>query len=199
MTDEAFLLDTPMLEMGSVIGDFRILSALGSGTYANVYLVEPLKPVDAERWGNVALKYFKRKDLQIEELFEEVFYMAKLSPIGYHVEIHQAFPKERYFIMKFMENGTLKDKLRSQGTIPLQEAIQVVYRLCKGLTYMHEKGILHRDIAPRNIFFDENHTAMLGDLGCAIYHKDPAIIKVTGHKPYIDPLVIQGGGSKFSL
>lgn len=54
--------------------------------------------------------------------------------------------------MELLEGETLKDKLKREGTMSVEEALPIVFGVLGALKAVHEKGIIHRDIAPDNIY-----------------------------------------------
>jgi serine/threonine-protein kinase len=75
----------------------------------------------------------------------------------------------RYFIaMEFLEGQTLRDRLQVGGAVPIQEAVQITTALCDALQYAHERGVIHRDIKPDNIFLlRPDNRVKLADFGIA--------------------------------
>ncbi|MGB0389309.1 MAG: serine/threonine-protein kinase [Ardenticatenaceae bacterium] len=69
-----------------------------------------------------------------------------------------------FVAMRYMRGGSLADRLRN-GRRPLHEVGDILSRLADGLDKVHEKGILHRNIKPENVLFDEHDKAYLADFG----------------------------------
>ena len=172
---------------GERLIDCTIMRGIGRGAFAEVYLAE------CERWKRVALKYYFDPNLSREDLLNEAFTLAMFNHLGYHVEVYYAYPFAPYYflIMEFMESGNLRERLEDKGRLPLEEAIKITYQIGQALKLMHERGFFHRDVCPENIFLDEKGNAKLGDLGCAVFHKNPKTAYAVGHKPYIAPEVIK--------
>ncbi|HEY5728767.1 MAG TPA: protein kinase [Anaerolineales bacterium] len=153
---------------GQSIGRYHILEQLGEGGMAIVY-----KAYDTRLERNVALKVL-RTDLFGQAVLEQVLKrfereaksLAKLS----HSSIvnildygeHEGNP---YLVMEYLPGGTLKQKLGQ--AIPWQEAIHTLLPVARGLSYAHQRGIIHRDVKPANILIDENEEPILTDFGIA--------------------------------
>jgi serine/threonine-protein kinase len=72
-----------------------------------------------------------------------------------------------YLIMEYVGGGSLRDKLRQQGALPLPEVLQLAYALADALTHAHNLHIIHRDLKPDNVLLAEDSTPRLTDFGIA--------------------------------
>jgi len=71
-----------------------------------------------------------------------------------------------YYVMPFVEGETLRDRLRREGQLPLEDALRIARDVAEALAYAHEKRIVHRDIKPENILLTGGH-AVVADFGIA--------------------------------
>jgi len=71
-----------------------------------------------------------------------------------------------YYATEFMPLGDLAMRLKS-GPLPVEESVNIVAQVASGLTALHKKGIVHRDIKPNNILFKDEKTVVVADLGIA--------------------------------
>lgn len=68
-------------------------------------------------------------------------------------------------VLPFYKNGTLANVLL-HSTVPYERfVVEKLSEVCEGLEYLHEKGIVHRDVKLENIFIDDDGRALLGDFG----------------------------------
>ncbi len=74
-----------------------------------------------------------------------------------------------FVVMELLEGGNLKEMLllAPDKQIPFREAVEMLLQISEGIAALHEKGIIHRDIKPGNIIFDEDGTPKVTDLGLA--------------------------------
>ena len=72
----------------------------------------------------------------------------------------------QYFVMRYMGGDSLSDWIK-KGALSLQDTAVIIERLASALDYAHSKGIVHRDIKPDNVLFDETNHPYLTDFGIA--------------------------------
>lgn len=76
-----------------------------------------------------------------------------------------------YFVMEFLEGRSLKDYLNSRGgKLSFPETVSLLLPVMKALSAVHHEGMLHRDIAPDNIYVTNDGQVKLMDFGAARYH-----------------------------
>src|SRR5256714_7681138 len=72
-----------------------------------------------------------------------------------------------YFVMKFLRGKPLSSILAARGSLPPLEIRKILAEVSRALAYAHKKEIVHRDIKPDNIMFDEHGHAVVTDFGIA--------------------------------
>jgi serine/threonine-protein kinase len=144
---------TPTERLGTVIGSrYKLLSLLGEGGMAVVFLAEDLKA-----GGRVALKVLKREvanDALVLARFErEAIAMQALAhehivaPLGYG----KAPEGDMCLVMEHIEGETLRTLLKRVKQPPMQEALEIARQVSVGLTRAHGLGVVHRDLKPENV------------------------------------------------
>jgi predicted Ser/Thr protein kinase len=148
-----------------VEGRYRIERMLGKGGMATVYLAHDLT---LER--EVAIKVLPpdiAQDAQVVRRFQqEAKTSAKLDhpyiiPI-YRVESEGGL---NYFVMKYVAGASLEDVLERKQPLPVDYIQRVLWEAACALGHAHQRGVVHRDVKPANIMFDEDGRVMLTDFG----------------------------------
>lgn len=111
--------------------------------------------------------YFK--DIEKKEKYKEIYKDNEevKNNINEDVEIY-------CLVLEYISNGTLESYyLKNIGNIPEDFIIKIFKQLLNCVSYLHDKKIMHRDIKPNNILFDENNDIKITDFGlCALSLKD---------------------------
>lgn len=147
----------------AAVKGYRIESLLGSGAYGEVWLA-----LDSKTGRRVAIKFYTRKTaLDFSLLSREVEKLVFLSANRYVVQLLDVGwdAKPPYYVMDFIENGSLEDELNRRQTLPLDEALELTEEICIGLMHLHGKGILHCDLKPGNVLLDQDKKPRLADFG----------------------------------
>eukprot|EP01119_Soliformovum_irregulare_P008680 TRINITY_DN2177_c1_g1_i1.p1 TRINITY_DN2177_c1_g1~~TRINITY_DN2177_c1_g1_i1.p1 ORF type:complete len:1141 (+),score=342.93 TRINITY_DN2177_c1_g1_i1:52-3474(+) len=174
------------------IGDYLLIDAIGRGGYGIVY-----KGLNAVKGNFVAIKKIhlgkKSKDAETDNLMMEIKLLQKLrhSNIVKYVD-HILSKKAIYIVMEYMEIGSLQSMVKRDGIFPEFLAIVYVRQILNGLDYLHQQGVIHRDIKAANILLSKNGNAKLADFGVASHLKDLQYGDNFGGTPYwMAPEVIQ--------
>lgn len=179
-----------MLENIQKIGNFQIQSQLGEGEYTQVYLVRDIR--NGERR---ALKLFLgpyQNDPMFQKRFKREFEtVKKLSHPNlvkyYEAGLHKGYP---YIVMEFLGKMTLQELLAYHGKASVEIAVAIIVQVLNGLIYLHEKGILHRDIKPSAVFIKSNGEVKLADFDIAkpiFESKNTDTITLKGDRPVGSP------------
>lgn len=97
--------------------------------------------------------------------------LAKFNDVPEIVDIYDCFMENDtgYIIMEFLDGITVKEMLKKRGKIPVEEARKIIMSVLRGLSEVHKEGIIHRDIAPDNIFITRDNQVRILDFGAARY------------------------------
>jgi serine/threonine-protein kinase len=71
-----------------------------------------------------------------------------------------------YLVMDLLPGGSLRERLRERRRFPWAEAVALVAKLATALERCHRRGLVHRDVKPENVLFDERGEPCLVDFGC---------------------------------
>jgi serine/threonine-protein kinase len=98
-----------------------------------------------------------------------------------------------YYVMNFIEGGTLRARIRQRGAHSPAEALQLIEWVADPLGYMHERSLVHRDVKPGNVFY-AGDSIVLGDFGLTRRLLDRGITlkeEFIGTPLYLAPEVFQ--------
>lgn len=159
-----------LLEVGGKFGDYEVLKLLGSGGMGEVYLLRT--PVDGEFYA--AKIMFPPKEAEAHEWRTRFANEAAVAMKVQHKNLIRVYdigedPETKlcYIIMEYLGGGSLSEKIRKKGRLPVREAVDIAIQIAMALEAAHSAGIVHRDIKPDNIMFADDGTPKLGDLGVA--------------------------------
>ncbi len=148
--------------------EYEVLSELGRGGMAIVF-----KAKETELDREVAIKVLPFSLAFDKEFVERFQREARTSAKLEHpniIPIYRVGKSGRviYFVMKFLRGKPLSSVLAARGAgLPPAEIRRVLADVCRALAYAHKSGIVHRDIKPDNIMFDEHGHAVVTDFGIA--------------------------------
>ena len=147
--------------------EYEILEELGRGGMAIVF-----KARERQLERDVAIKVLPFSLAFDKEFVERFQREARTSAKLEHpsiIPIYRVGKSGRviYFVMKFLRGKPLSSVLAARGTLPPGEIRQVLVQVTRALAYAHKSGIVHRDIKPDNIMFDEHGLAVVTDFGIA--------------------------------
>ena len=142
-----------MVEVGSTVGNYRVLEKIGQGSMGAVYLA--LHPSIGKR---VALKVIRPELTADEETVTRFFNEARaVTLIGHeHIVDVQDFGQtpdgDSFIVMELLEGISLGELLRQEGALPAERAVHIAAQITDGLSAAHVRGIIHRDLKPDNVF-----------------------------------------------
>jgi serine/threonine-protein kinase len=147
--------------------EYEILDELGRGGMAIVFKAKE-KQLDRE----VAIKVLPFSLAFDKEFVERFQREARTSAKLEHpniIPIYRVGKSGRviYFVMKFLRGKPLSNILGARGSLPPAEIKKILAEVGRALAYAHKKEIVHRDIKPDNIMFDEHGHAVVTDFGIA--------------------------------
>ena len=151
---------------GALALHYRLEREIGAGGMATVYLAEDLRH---DR--RVALKVL-RPELAAVIGAERFLAEIKLTANLQHPHILPLFDSGEadsflYYVMPFVEGESLRDRLRREKQLPVDDAVRIAREVADALDYAHRHGVIHRDIKPENILLHDGR-ALVADFGIAL-------------------------------
>ena len=146
------------------IGNYEIVEEIGRGGFATVY-----KARDPNLDQVMAVKvlhgaYANRPEV-VQRFLDEARKAVRLRQRGivriYTVDENKGVP---YIAMEYLPGGTLAGRLHGEP-LPLDAAIAVVEQVAAALDHAHKRRLVHRDVKPANVLFDDEGHAVLVDFG----------------------------------
>ena len=138
--------------VGSQVGSFKVVKLLGRGGMGTVYLAE--HPVIGSR---VAVKFLHDSLAENPQVVARFYDEARAVNLIGHENIVAIYdlnllpPNRYYFVMEYLEGETLTARAR-RGPVEPRAALEVLQQLCDALQCAHDRGVVHRDLKPDNVF-----------------------------------------------
>lgn len=149
------------------IGDYIVQAELGSGSAGTAY------SANHQNDGRlVAIKVLSPEmsaDESMQRRFvREMSVMSKLQHPNVVQYIEGGVHDDRfYYVMEHVDSSTLKDILTTRVALSWQEAAECASQICEALQCAHDRGVIHRDLKPGNLFLSSAGLIKLGDFGLA--------------------------------
>jgi len=158
--------DIPPRLVAALVDRYRLERELGAGGMATVYLAHDLRH---DR--KVAVKVLRPELAAVigaERFLAEIKTTAALQ----HSHILPLFDSGQadgflFYVMPFVEGESLRDRLKRERELPVDEAVRLAKEVASALDYAHRHGIIHRDIKPENILLQDGQ-ALVADFGISL-------------------------------
>ncbi len=158
----------PSLETaGFLVRGLRLLEGIGEGSFGVVH-----RATQPQVGRDVAVKIVRPRFANDPEFIRRFEAEAQLVAQLEHPRIVPLYdywrePTGTYLVMRLLRGGSLRDVL-AHGPLSTDEALAVVEHIGAALATAHRHGVVHRDVKPANILFDEERNAYLSDFGIAM-------------------------------
>ncbi len=153
---------------GQVVdGRYRIVSRVGTGGMADVFLAE-----DEQLGRRVALKLLHRRFAEDPGFVERFRREAHAAASLQHPNVVSVFDRGSwdgtyYIAMEYLEGRTLKQLIRDEAPLDALEVIDLTVQILKAARFAHRRGVIHRDLKPHNVIVDEQSHVKVTDFGIA--------------------------------
>jgi tRNA A-37 threonylcarbamoyl transferase component Bud32 len=177
------------LEVGTQLGEYRILSKIGSGAYGDVFEAE--HEITRRR---DAIKVLVDGHLHVAQDEQRFLREIQVQASLHHPNIaavYNAFPTPHGLVLVMeLVRGEPLSAILARGRVPLQQGIGFALGMLEGLSYAHTQGVVHRDIKPENIIVTPDGSVKLTDFGLARSISSPRLTQsgaFAGSPCYMSP------------
>ena len=177
--------------------DFALEREIGRGGMATVWLAR--RRLDG---ASVAIKILQpslAQALGVERFLREIRIAGQTrSPHLVPLESSGEADGLPFYVMPYIEGESLRERLRREHQLPVEEAVRIGRAIALGLAALHQDGIVHRDIKPENVLLRKDGEVLVADYGIARALTISATEKITstgivvGTPAYMSPE--QAGG-----
>ena len=188
-------------------GRYRIVRMLGSGGFGITYLGTQ---TGLER--NIVIKEFFMSGYCLRDEYSNLITVPTVSNVEFVERFKDKFLKEArhiaqlkhpnivniidvfeengtaYYVMDFIEGGSLVEKVQREGSLPENVAKRYILQIADALNYIHQRYMNHLDVKPGNIMLSRNDNAILIDFGLSKQYDSQ-----TGHQTSTTPVGISHG------
>jgi eukaryotic-like serine/threonine-protein kinase len=164
---------------------FELRSKIASGGHGKVY-----RAWDTVLERMVAVKLMRKEiehdAAELESFYREARACASLNHTNIiHIYAFDELEGQRYLVMELADHGSLDTRIEKQRRLPELQVLDIGYKMCSALDLALKHNLLHRDIKPGNILFDNDNEPKLIDFGLARrVDAEPESAMVTEGTPY---------------
>src|SRR5436305_6174901 len=152
--------------LGQQYGNYRLVSLLGQGGYAEVYLGQHVR---LNQQAAIKVLHAHLSGIETEHFQQEAETIATLVHPGivrvFDYDVQEGVP---FLVMDYAPNGTLRRRYPTGSRLPLATIVLYVKQVALALQYAHDHQVIHRDVKPENMLLDRRNTVLLSDFGIAL-------------------------------
>jgi serine/threonine-protein kinase len=152
---------------GVMIGTFLLEEAIGAGGMGAVF-----RALDAQLDRQVALKLLPLDQTGDPEIVQRFYQEGKSAARLDHENIARVYSigqdgPNHYIAFEYIDGITVRRRVEENGTLPVEEAVDITLQIAQALVHAAARGVVHRDIKPSNIVLTPRGRAKLVDMGLA--------------------------------
>ena len=168
---------------------------IGYGCYGEVRICEHIRSKERRAVKIIDKVWVSEEMLENRTVLNEVDILKTLDHPNV-LKVYEYFEDERnyYIVMEYCKDGDLYDELKSVGKFDEETAAKIMGQVFSGISYIHRKNVVHRDIKLDNILISEKSKEIcikIIDFHIATFSMGKRLSKVTGTTNYIAPEVIK--------
>ncbi|KAJ4481722.1 hypothetical protein C8J55DRAFT_474179 [Lentinula edodes] len=148
------------------IKDFDIIKPISKGAFGSVFLARKKATGDY-----YAIKVLKKADMiaknQITNVKAERMILMKQAESPFVAKLYFTFQSKEnlYLVMEYLNGGDCAALIKTLGALPEEWTKQYIAEVVLGLEYLHQRGVVHRDLKPDNLLIDQHGHLKLTDFG----------------------------------
>src|SRR5205809_4294587 len=181
--------------LGQQFGNYRLVSLLGQGGYAEVYLGQHVRFNQQAAVKVLHAHLTKQEAEHFQQEAETIATLAHPSIIRVlDFDVQDGVP---FLVLDYAPNGSLRQRYPKGSLVPLPVIVSSVKQMAAALQYAHDKKFIHRDVKPENMLIGQHQEVLLSDFGIAtIVHSTSSLSTsaegTSGTLSYMAPEQIEG-------
>ncbi len=179
--------------LGQQLGNYRLVTLLGQGGYAEVYLGQHVR---LNLQAAIKVLHTHLTDQEAEHFYQEAETIAKLMhPAIVRILDYDVQDGVPFLVMDYAPGGSLRQRHPKGSVLPLPQIVSYVKQMAAALQYAHERKLIHRDVKPENMLLGRQQEVLLSDFGlAALAHSSASLStkEAVGTLPYMAPEQIEG-------
>jgi tetratricopeptide (TPR) repeat protein len=179
--------------VGQQLGNYQLVSLLGQGGYAEVYLGQHVR---FKQQAAIKVLCAQLSSAEAEHFQHEAETIAQLShPAIIRVldfDVQDGVP---FLVIEYAQGGSLRQRYPKGSQVPLPQIVTYVQQVADALQYAHDQKLIHRDIKPENMLLGRRQELLLSDFGIAtVAHSSGSLStkEAVGTLAYMAPEQIEG-------
>jgi serine/threonine protein kinase len=162
---------------------YRLLREIGSGAVSTVYEAEQLEVDRSRVRRKVALKVLRPTIAPSSSFAEPMVREARLLDELGHPNVVRMLGAVRTgdrlsIALELVRGENLAQRMNREQRLPVARAVSIALSVARGLAYLHERGLVHRDVKPQNILLSSDGQVKLADLGIAEVMPDSPLARL---------------------
>ncbi len=179
--------------VGQQFGNYRLVTLLGTGGYAEVYLGQHVR---LNLQAAIKLLHTHMTGQEAEHFQQEAQTIASLMhPAIVRILDYDVQDGVPFLVMDYAPNGSLRRRHPKGSVLTLPQIVSYVKQVAAALQYAHERKFIHRDVKPENMLVGRQQEVLLSDFGlAALAHSSGSLStqEAVGTLPYMAPEQIEG-------
>jgi ABC-type transport system substrate-binding protein/serine/threonine protein kinase len=181
--------------VGQQLGNYRLVSLLGQGGYAEVYLGQHVR---FKQQAAIKVLHEHLSGQEAEHFQQEAETIATLAHPSivrvFDFDVQDGIP---FLVMDYAPHGSLRQRYPKGRLVPIPQILSCLKPMAAALQYAHDKKFIHRDVKPENMLLGQHQEVLLSDFGIATIAHSTSSLSVSaegtsGTLAYMAPEQIEG-------